>query len=150
MVYVAFELVFSIRKIDSRAIIYRRPSQSKEVQLFARFGYGEQCQGAKSGPDARAGKGVRWHPSGTGLASRQEHVRDNHIHNSRVRRIRARIAQERRSHRRKMADYLFCDTKARDIRMIVGASTRNRVPVKRAINYSGTRTSISSTLRKFV
>lgn len=35
-----------------------------------------------------------------------------------------------------MADYLFCDTKARDIRTIVGASTRDRVPVKRAINYS--------------
>lgn len=35
-----------------------------------------------------------------------------------------------------MADYLFCDTKAQGIRMIVGASTRDRVPVKRAINYS--------------
>lgn len=54
---------------DTRFLLYARSIMQllfivdlrdwMEVQLFARFGYGEQCQGAKSGPDARAGKGVR-------------------------------------------------------------------------------------------
>lgn len=36
----------------------------KEVQLFARFGYGEQRWGVKSGLDAGAGKGCKVTPPG--------------------------------------------------------------------------------------